>query len=249
MPIRGAWIELETDVFDTVYARIDRTRKIPVTTLIRALGIEDDNEILKMFGDHEKIITTLAKDPIKTEAEALIEIYKKLRPGELPTYDAAKNLFTQLLYNERRYDLSKVGRHKFNQKLALASRISRKTAIQNIVDPETGEILVEAGEKITYDKALLIQNSGIMSVQVKGNDGKPVTVIGNGTVNIRAFVDDNIVNNLDITELVSYSVLKDILDNTKVKDLEKVLLERKNELMPFHVLPEDILHLFHIFYH
>ncbi len=240
MPIRGAWIEIETDVFDTVYARVDRTRKIPVTTLIRALGVEDDNEILQMFGDNEKIITTLAKDTIKTTPEALIEIYKKLRPGELPTYDAAKTLFNQLLFNDRRYDLSKVGRYKFNQKLALASRISRKIAVENIVNPDTGEIFVKAGDKILYDQAVEIQNSGIQSVKVKGNDGNSVTVIGNGTVNIRAYVDDKIVDNLDITDLVNYSVLKDILENTKKKDLEKVLLERKEELMPFHVLPEDI---------
>ena len=240
MPIRGAWIELETDVFDTVYARVDRTRKIPVTTLIRALGIEDDNEILKMFGDHEKIITTLAKDTIKTEPEALIEIYKKLRPGELPTYDAAKNLFTQLLFNDRRYDLSKVGRHKFNQKLALASRISRKVAVENIVNPDTGEIFVKAGEKITYDLAQDIQNSGINSVKVKGLDGNSVTVIGNGTVNIKKFVDEKVLEGLEISELVNYNALEDILANTKKKDLAKALADRKDELIPFHVLPEDI---------
>ena len=240
MPIRGAWIELETDVFDAVYARVDRTRKIPVTTLIRALGIEDDNEILQMFGDNEKIITTLAKDTIKTTPEALIEIYKKLRPGELPTYDAAKKLFADLLFNDRRYDLSKVGRYKFNQKLALASRISRKLAVDNIVNPETGEIFVKAGDKISYEQALEIQNSGIQTVRVKGLDGNPVTVIGNGTVNIRKYVDDKIVDNLDITDLVNYSVLKDILENTKKKDLEKTLLENRDKLMPFHVLPEDI---------
>ena len=240
MPIRGAWIELETDVFDTVYARVDRTRKIPITTLIRALGVEDDNEILKMFGDHEKIITTLAKDTIKTEPEALIEIYKKLRPGELPTYDAAKNLFTQLLFNDRRYDLSKVGRHKFNQKLALASRISRKVAVDNIVNPETGEVYVKAGDKISYYDAVQIQNSGINSVKVKGLNGNPVTVIGNGTVNIKAYLDEKILANLDINELVNFNVLQDILKNTKKKDLEKTIDERRNELMPFHVLPEDI---------
>ena len=240
MPIRGAWIELETDVFDIVHARIDRTRKIPVTTLIRALGIEDDNQILQMFGDNEKIIATLAKDPIKTEPEALIEIYKKLRPGELPTYDAAKTLFNQLLFNDRRYDLSKVGRHKFNQKLALASRISRRVALENIVNPDTGEILVKKGDKISYDNAVEIQNAGIQSVQVKGDDGKPVTVIGNGTVYLNAFVDQDIIDKVDLTELVNYSVLKEIIDNTKKKDLEKALIENRDKLMPLHVQAEDI---------
>lgn len=240
MPLRGAWIEIETDVFDCVYARVDRTRKIPVTTLIRTLGIEKDEDILKMFGDNQKIINTLEKDQIKDSQEAMIEIYKKLRPGELPTYEAARNLLTQLLFNDRRYDLSTVGRYKYNQKLALASRISRRIACEDVVDPETGEVFVKNGEKITYEQAVEIQDSGINIVKVKGNDGKTVTVIGNGTVNIKKFVDEKIVDELKITELVNYLELKAILDTTAKKDLKEKLKENIDKLVPKHVLVEDI---------
>ena len=137
MPIRGAWIEYETDSNDVFYARVDRTRKIPVTTLLRALGLATDEQILDFFGNEEKLRVTLEKDPIKTQDEALIEIYKKLRPGELPTVEAAKNLFNGLFFDARRYDLAKVGRHKYNKKLSLATRIEGKIAHTAIVNPET----------------------------------------------------------------------------------------------------------------
>ena len=239
MPVRGAWIEFETDISDVVYVRIDKTRKLPITTMIRALGLENAEDIIKVFGDDPKILNTLEKDSVETHKEAMIEIYKKLRPGELQTYDAAKNLFEQLFFNDRRYDLSDVGRYKFNQKLNLANRIKGKVLAKNAIDPETGEILAKAGEKITLEKAREIQNSGLNVVYIK-TETRDVTILGNGMVDITNFVDSKIAENLEITENVSYVVLKDIIENTDEKDLEKVIKERKNELMPKHVTKEDI---------
>ena len=183
MPIRGAWIEYETDGNDVFWARVDRTRKIPVTTLLRALGIVTDEQITELFGEENKIKETLAKDPIKTQEEALVEIYKKLRPGELPTTDAARNLFNGLFFDDRRYDLAKVGRYKFNQKLALATRIKDKVSANDIVDSETGEVFVQAGEIISEEVAEEIQDSGINIVDIMVGD-KKVRIIGNSTCNI-----------------------------------------------------------------
>ena len=143
MPIRGAWLEYETDGNDVFYVRIDRTRKLPVTVLLRAIGLVSDEQIIDLFGEDEKIIATIAKDTVKTSEEAIVEIYKKLRPGELPTVDAARNLFNNLFFDPRRYDLAKVGRYKFNKKLSLASRIAGKVAYDDILNTETGEIIVE----------------------------------------------------------------------------------------------------------
>ena len=163
MPLRGAWIEYETDGNDIFYVRVDRTRKLPVTSLLRAIGIISDDQIRELFGDEELLTATIAKDTIKTQEEALIEIYKKLRPGELPTVEAARSLFNGLFFDNRRYDLAKVGRYKFNQKLALATRIKDKVAAKDIIDPETGEVFVTAGEVITKEVAENIQNAGIKS--------------------------------------------------------------------------------------
>ena len=240
MPIRGAWIEYETDSNDVFYARVDRTRKIPVTTLLRALGLATDEQILDFFGNEEKLRVTLEKDPIKTQDEALIEIYKKLRPGELPTVEAAKNLFNGLFFDARRYDLAKVGRHKYNKKLSLATRIEGKIAHTAIVNPETGEVFVEAGEVISKDMADKIQNSGINVVEVRVED-KPVKIIGNGTVNIHNFVTNVDISDLHFKEMVNYEVLKNILDNTEEKDLHHAIEQRYEELVPKHVTTEDIL--------
>ena len=240
MPIRGAWIEYETDSNDVFYARVDRTRKIPVTTLLRALGLATDEQILDFFGNEEKLRVTLEKDPIKTQDEALIEIYKKLRPGELPTVEAAKNLFNGLFFDARRYDLAKVGRHKYNKKLSLATRIEGKIAHTAIVNPETGEVFVEAGEVISKDMADEIQNSGINVVEVRVED-KPVKIIGNGTVNIHNFVTNVDISDLHFKEMVNYEVLKNILDNTEEKDLHHAIEQRYEELVPKHVTTEDIL--------
>ena len=237
MPIRGAWIEYETDANDIFYVRIDRTRKIPVTSLLRAIGLTTDQQIIDFFGEEDKIIATINKDTIKDQDEALIEIYKKLRPGELPSVEAARNLFNGLFFDDRRYDLAKVGRYKFNKKLSLAERIKNQISASDIVNPETGEVLVEAGAVITKETAKEIQNTGINVVDVKLED-KVVRVIGNGTVDIHEFVD---LKDVKVKEYVNYAVLKNILENTDKKDLEKMISERMDELVPKHITTEDIL--------
>ena len=240
MPIRGAWIEYETDSNDVFWARVDRTRKIPVTCLLRAIGLVTDEQMIELFGEEPKLMATIAKDPIKTQEEALIEIYKKLRPGELPTVDAARNLFNGLFFDDRRYDLAKVGRYKYNKKLSLASRIAGKVAFDNIVDPESGEVLVEKDNVISREVAEDIQNTGINIVDIKENDQK-IRVIGNGTVNIHKFVTKVDISDLHFKEYVNYAVLKSILETTDKKELHKVLEERKDELVPKHVTNEDII--------
>ena len=172
MPLRGAWIEYETDSSDVFYVRVDRTRKVPVTVLLRTLGIATDEQIIELFGEEPLIKTTLNKDTIKTEEDAIIEIYKKLRPGELPTVEAARSLIDGMFFDNRRYDLAKVGRYKFNQKLGLAGRIVGHIAYEDIMDKETGEIFVNAGEKISEGVAEEIQDSGINIVDIKLNDTK-----------------------------------------------------------------------------
>ena len=240
MPLRGAWLEYETDGNDIFYVRVDRTRKVPVTTLLRAIGLVTDDQIRDLFGNEELIEATIAKDPIKTQEEALIEIYKKLRPGELPTVEAARNLFDGLFYDNRRYDLAKVGRYKFDQKLSLATRITGKVASKDIMDSETGEIFVQAGEVITEEVAKDIQNSGINMVEVTVGE-RIVKVIGNGTVDIHAVLPTLDLSELEIKENVNYQVLKNIIDTTDEKDLVKTIGERIDELVPKHITTEDMI--------
>ena len=240
MPLRGAWIEYETDANDVFWARVDRTRKIPVTSLLRAIGVITDEQIRELFGEEAKIEASIIKDPIKTQDEALIEIYKKLRPGELPTVDAARNLFNGLFFDPRRYDLAKVGRYKFNKKLSLATRIAGKVAFEDIVDPETGEVLVEKATVISEETAEDIQNSGINVVDVKVDD-KKVRIIGNGTVNIHKFLPTVDVSDIHIKEYVNYNVLKSIIDTTEEDKLHDVIKERYDELVPRHITTEDII--------
>ena len=240
MPIRGAWLEYETDSNDVFYVRIDRTRKLPVTSLLRAIGLDTDEKILEFFGDEDKLLATIAKDPIKNADEAIIEIYKKLRPGELPTVDAARNLFDGLFFDSRRYDLAKVGRYKYNKKLGLASRIVDQIAYEDIINPETGEVFVEADNRISKEVAKQIQDSGINVVNVKVDD-KKVKVIGNGTVDIRAYIDPKLADELKFKVDVNYGILQHILENTDKKDLKQVLEERYEELVPKHIVTEDIL--------
>ena len=239
MPIRGAWLEYETDSNDVFYVRIDRTRKLPVTVLLRAIGIATDEQIIELFGEDAKILSTIEKDTVKTSDEAIVEIYKKLRPGELPTVDAARNLFNNLFFDPRRYDLAKVGRYKYNKKLNLASRISGQVAYNDILNIETGEVLVEKDTVISKEVAKEIQNSGINIVDVKVNDEK-VRIIGNGTVDIRTYVDVDKLG-IKVKELVNYDVLKNILEKTDKKDLKKVIEERMEELVPKHILTEDMI--------
>ena len=240
MPIRGAWIEYETDSNDIVNVRVDRTRKLPVTSLLRAIGIETDEQIISLFGEEDKLVATINKDTVKTQDEALIEIYKKLRPGELPTVDAAKNLFNGLFFDHRRYDLSKVGRFKFNQKLSLANRITGKISYDDIIDPTTGEVLVEKDTEISEDVARAIQDTGINIVDLKVND-KKVRVIGNGTVNIYKYLPDVDLSKIHFKEDVNYEVLKSIVETTEPEKLVKVLQQREEELIPKHVTTEDMI--------
>ncbi len=240
MPIRGAWLEYETDSNDIFYVRVDRTRKLPVTSLLRSIGLVTDDQILELFGNDPKIRATLEKDPIKSQDEAIIEIYKKLRPGELPTADAARNLFDGLFFDNRRYDLAKVGRYKFNKKLDLATRITGQVAYDDIVNPETGEVLVEKDTRISEEVAQEIKDSGINIVDVKVDDQK-VRVIGNGVVNIHKILPNVDLSDLHFKEGVNYNVLKSIMETTPEEKLHDVLKERYHELVPLTITTEDMI--------
>lgn len=239
IPNRGAWLEYETDSNNIIYVRIDKTRKLPITILARALGYGTDAEIIEFFGEDERLKATIEKDNTKTREEALLEIYKRLRPGEPPTVDSAESLIESLFFDAKRYDLSRVGRYKFNKKLAIHLRITNQIADQDIVNPQTGEILVQKGEKIDKDKAIEIQNCGINEVYIKIDD-KSFKVIGNHFVDIHSLVSFDI-SDLNIKEYVFYPVLKEILDNYDDEDSIREEI-RKNiyRLIPKHIIREDI---------
>lgn len=239
IPNRGAWLEYETDSNDVIYVRIDKTRKLPITILARAMGFGTDQELLDYFGEDERLKASIEKDNTKTKEEALLEIYKRLRPGEPPTVDSAVSLIDSLFFDAKRYDLSKVGRYKFNKKLALNLRIANQVAAQDIVNPSTGEVMVEKGQKISRLMAEDIQNAGINSVEILIED-KVLKVIGNHFVDIHKVVPFDI-SDLNIKELVHYPTLKEILDNF---DDEKAVKEeiKKNitKLIPKHIVKDDI---------
>ncbi|PYG89416.1 DNA-directed RNA polymerase subunit beta [Ruminiclostridium sufflavum DSM 19573] len=240
IPNRGAWLEYETDSNDILSVRIDRTRKLPLTVLLRALGYGTDYEITQLLGEDERILATIQKDNAKTYEEGLIEIYKRLRPGEPPTVDSAKNLINSLFFDAKRYDLAKFGRFKFNKKLSLSNLISGQVAAENIASAETGELLIAEGELIDRKKAEEVQNSGVNIVHLLV-DGKPIKVLGNNTVDIREFIDFD-VSDIGITEKVQYTVLKEILDSNLEKDqLKKALKEKINDLIPKHITTYDII--------
>ncbi len=239
IPNRGTWLEYETDASDVLYVRIDKNRKLPVTSLIRAIGLETDEEILDMFGDDVRIKTTIEKDPAKTADDALLEIYRRLRPGEPPTVDASRSLLFSLFF-DRRYDLSKVGRFKYNQKMNLAPRIAGKTLAEPAVCPMTGEILADAGETLSAEKAALISARGVSRVLLS-IDGREVVCFDNGMVDLADFVDFEIDPDL-IWEKVRFSVLREILENfTDEADIKKELAARRDELIPRNIIKEDIL--------
>lgn len=239
IPNRGAWLEYETDSNDIVSVRIDRTRKLPATTLIRALGYQSNHEILTLFGEDDKLIKTLDKDSTSNQEEGLIEIYKKLRPGEPPTVESAKNLINSLFFDEKRYDLAKVGRYKFNKKLGVSNRIEEKIAAENIINPHTGEILVEKGEKITIEMASVIENASIKQVDVYGENERIVRVIGNQFVDIKTYIQSD---RLKVKEKVYYPVLKEIMDNNETEDERiQAIEDRMLELVPRHITPADII--------
>ncbi len=240
IPNRGAWLEYETDSNDVFSVRIDRTRKLPVTVLVRALGINTNEEILELFGYDNTIQITLEKDITKNAEEALIEIYKKLRPGEPPTVESATSLINALFYDPKRYDISKVGRFKFNKKLAIANRIKNRTLAKDIADPSTGEVLATAGECLTEEKAMEIQKAGV-SVAYVNVEGKEVKIFSNAMVDIYDFIDFDI-SEFEIDELVRYPVLSEILDEFESEeDIKNAIKERMDDLIPKHIINDDIL--------
>jgi len=240
IPNRGAWLEYETDSNDILSVRIDRTRKLPITVLLRALGYGTDLDITELLGEDERIIATIQKDNAKTSDEGLLEIYKRLRPGEPPTVESAQSLLNSLFFDPKRYDLAKVGRFKFNKKLSLAARINNYKSAENIVNPSTGEVIVAKDEFIDRKKAEAIQNSGVSSVYID-IEGKKVRVISNNTVDIRAFLDFD-ASDVGITENVRFDVLSKILgENKKQEEIKRALIENIDELIPKNITPEDII--------
>lgn len=241
IPNRGAWLEYETDSNDIISVRVDRTRKQPMTVLLRALGFGTDTEIIQLLGEDERLMHTLDKDNTKSQEEGLLEIYKKLRPGEPPTVESAKSLIDSLFFDPKRYDLAKVGRYKYNKKLGIFNRIAGHKAAENIVNPYTGEIYVEEGQKIDRETAANIENAGIKVVNIFGEEGKIVRVIGNHFVDIKEHISFNI-DDLNIERRVHFPVLKEILDTyTDESELREALKERKKDLSPKNIIIDDII--------
>ena len=240
IPNRGAWLEYENDTKDILYVRIDKNRKIPLTALIRALGLSSDDEILEYFGKDERILATIEKDPTKNTEEALIEIYRKLRPSEPPTLDSAQSHLNALFFDERRYDLSRVGRYKYNKKLGISGRLFENTLAQPIVNPLTGEIMAEAGDVISYDLAVEIENAGVTTAFVK-HDDQEIKIISNGMVDISSYVNFDAKEECGINEKVRFSVLCEILENNKSdEEIKEALIERRSELIPNNIIVDDI---------
>ena len=239
IPNRGAWLEYETDSNDIIYVRIDKTRKLPITILARAMGIGSDQELIDYFGEEERFRASIEKDNTKTKEEALLEIYKRLRPGEPPTVDSAVSLIDSLFFDAKRYDLSRVGRYKFNKKLAINLRIANQVAAEDVVNPSTGEIMAEKGQKISRTVAEEIRNVGINSVDILVED-KVVRVIGNHFVDIHKHISFDI-SDLHIKELVHYPILKEILGEfTDEESIKKEIKRRITELIPKHIVKDDI---------
>ena len=243
IPNRGAWLEYETDSNEIISVRVDRTRKQPLTTLLRAFGIGSNAEIIEMFGEDPRLLKTLEKDPTTDEESGLKEIYKKLRPGEPPTVESAKSLLNSLFFDAKRYDLAKVGRYKYNQKLGLFNRLVDTVAAEDVIDPNTGEILVEAGGKIDTVLARQIENAGVEYVVVFGKDdeSKTTKVIGNRFVDLEQYVEFD-TSDLKIAKRVFYPVLMEILQQCENADeVREQLVARKNDLSPKHIIMEDII--------
>jgi DNA-directed RNA polymerase subunit beta len=240
IPYRGAWLEFETDLNNIVYVRIDKNRKLPVTSLIRAIGPKTDAEMKEVFGEDKFLLATLDKDTSKTEEEALFELYRRLRPGEPPTVDSAKALINSLFFDSRRYDLSNVGRYKFNKKLALAPRIVGKPLAYPVVDPLTGEILAEEGDVLTREEAVRLENRGISNAWIRTEHGAVVKVLSNNMVDLSSFVDFD-PNEIGIKERVRFSVLSQLLEQYSGKDLKDAIRDNIDSLIPKHIIEDDIL--------
>ncbi len=240
IPNRGAWLEYENDANDVLYVRIDKNRKIPITVLIRALGLGTDDEIIEYFGRDARILATIEKDACKTLEEGLIEVYKKLRPSEPPTLDSAKAHLEMLLFDERRYDISRVGRYKYNKKLNLMGRILGNVLAQPVANPMTGEIILDKGETVTYEKALEIEKSGAHAVYILKEE-KEIKVISNGMVEINDFVNFDAHKECGIREKVSFRVLCEILESCDSDDeLKEAITARIDELTPKTITTDDI---------
>ena len=249
IPYRGAWLEYETDLSDVFYVRIDKNRKLPVTCLIRAVGPRTDAEILDMFGEDPRILATLEKDSCKTYEEALLEIYRKLRPGEPPTVDSAESLLSALFFDPRRYDLSAVGRYKFNKKLALAPRLTGQKLALPVADPATGEIVAEAGEVLTRERARELEKLGINEATIEVDDLHTgvhlVRVFSNRMVDMANFVDFD-PEQAGVTEKVRFAVLKELLDQRDAESLSQedfldLIRARLDDLIPKHIIVDDIM--------
>ena len=243
IPNRGAWLEYETDSNEIVSVRVDRTRKQPVTTLLRALGMGSNSEITDIFGEEPRLLKTLEKDTTTNYEEGLKEIYKKLRPGEPPTLESAQSLFNSMFFDPKRYDLAKVGRYKYNKKLGLFNRISGAVAAEAVVDPNTGEILAEKGQKIDKILAQQIENAGVEFVMVQSeyDETKSTKVIGNQFVDLKTYIEFD-VSDINVADKVYYPVLMEILKENEGEDAVREALQmRKNELSPKHILVADVI--------
>ena len=243
IPNRGAWLEYETDSNDVFYVRVDRTRKVPVTVLIRALGIGSDAEIIDLFGEEPKILATLEKDVSKSYEEGLIEIYKKLRPGEPPTVESSESLLRGMFFDSKRYDLAKVGRYKFNKKLALRNRIRGAKLAEAVVDPMTGEVLAEEGAVLTMELCDTIQDSGIDHLYIEVEERK-VKILTNRAVAIDAYLEEFglTADDVNIKERVYFPVLEQLLNEyTTAEELKAAIKENIHELVPKHITLEDIM--------
>ena len=241
IPNRGAWLEYETDSNDVFYVRVDRTRKVPITVFIRALGVGTNEEILELFGDEPKIHASFTKDTAENYQEGLKELYSKIRPGEPFSLDSAENLVTAMFFDPRRYDLAKVGRYKFNKKLALRSRIRNAQLAEDVVDPFTGEVLGRKGDTVTMEMADTIQNAAVPFVWIQTEE-KVVKVLSNMMVDITNFVDCD-PHSLGITEQVYFPVLRKILEeySENPEELADAIQKNVHELIPKHITKEDIL--------
>ena len=240
IPNRGAWLEYETDSNDIFYVRVDRNRKVPITVLIRALGVGTNQEILDLFGEEPKIVASFAKDASENYQDGLLELYKKLRPGEPLSVDSAESLINSMFFDVRRYDLAKVGRYKFNKKLAFRNRIAGFTLAEDVVDVMTGEVVAEAGTVITEEKATEIQNTAIPFVMIQTEE-RTVKILSNMMVDLHAFLPNADKKELGVTEEVYYPRLKEILDEFESEEDRYEAIKRNiPDLIPKHITKEDI---------
>ncbi len=240
IPYRGAWLEYETDANEMFWVRIDKNRKIPITELVRAIGFKTDAEILELFGDDDRVAVTLEKDACKTYEEAMLEIYRKLRPGEPPTVEACETLINNLFFDPRRYDLSMVGRYKYNKKLSLWARIRGQKISFPVADPRTGEIMFDAGHIVTDEEAREMDAIGVNDVTIEV-DGRTMRVFSNHMVDLDRFVDFDPVAECGIKERVRESVLKELLEQYSGEELKEAIRDNADRLVPKHILVDDIL--------